>query len=82
VIYWLGMIDWGLLVGIGGVGYGIWSDLNRRRERDWVHMALVNLKPSIQGGNAERVIKAIDQKEDRPETSTPKAVANPPRIRA
>lgn len=38
----------GLTVGILGVVYGIWSDLKRRRDREWIHMALVNLKPSVE----------------------------------
>ena len=35
----------GLTVGIIGVGYGIWSDIKRRSDREWIHVALVNLKP-------------------------------------
>src|SRR6516162_2394326 len=56
------MVDWGLVVGIVGVGDGVWSDVKRRGERAWVHMALANLKPSIQGGNSEAVITAINNK--------------------
>jgi hypothetical protein len=58
------MTDWvgiaGLVVGIGGTGYAVWSDVKRRGERHWVHVALVNLKPSIQGPNRADVIRAID----------------------
>ena len=58
------MTDWvgiaGLVVGIAGTGYAVWSDVKRRGERHWVHMALVNLKPSIQGPNRDHVIDAID----------------------
>lgn len=58
------MVDWtgtvGLVVGIIGVGYGVWSDLKRRSDRKWVHMGLANLKPGIQGDNRNEVITAID----------------------
>jgi hypothetical protein len=37
-----------LIVGLIGVGYGIWSDLKRRSDRDWIHMSLVNLKASVE----------------------------------
>jgi hypothetical protein len=58
------MIDWvgiaGLIVGILGVAYAVWSDVTRKGQRDWVHMALANLKPSIQQPNKEAVLEAIN----------------------
>ncbi len=58
------MVDWlsigGLVVGIVGAGYGIWSDRRRRSDRQWVHMGLANLKPAIRGDNRAEVIAAIN----------------------
>jgi Flp pilus assembly protein protease CpaA len=42
------------------LGYAIYSDIKRRSVREWIHMALVNLKPSIQGPNQGAVILAIN----------------------
>ena len=50
----------GLTVGIIGVGYGIWSDIKRRSDREWIHVALVNLKPSIDGPKASETIASIN----------------------
>ncbi len=55
------MINWvSLIVGIVGVAYGVWSDVKRKSQREWVHMALGNLKPAIQGPNKGEVIAAIN----------------------
>ena len=56
--HWVGIA--GLVVGIAGTGYAVWSDVKRRGERHWVHMALANLKPSIQGNNRQEVLNAIN----------------------
>ena len=45
-----------LAVGVIGIVFGIRTEVKRRREREWVHMAL---KPSIQGSNQAAVIAAI-----------------------
>jgi hypothetical protein len=55
---WIGVA--GLVVGIVGVAYAVGSDVKRRSQRQWVHMALVNLKPSIQGTNRDDVLAAIN----------------------
>jgi hypothetical protein len=55
---WIGIA--GLVIGIAGVAYAIWSDVTRRSQRHWIHMALANLKPSIQGHNRQDVINAIN----------------------
>jgi hypothetical protein len=55
---WIGIS--GLVVGIVGVALAVWSDVTRRSQRHWVHMALVNLKPSIQGPNRDDVLAAIN----------------------
>ena len=56
-----------LAVGIIGIVVAIWSEVKRRRseakrrqEREWIHMSLVSLKPSIQGPNQTAVIAAIN----------------------
>lgn len=49
-----------LIVGILGIVYGVWSDVKRKRQRDWVHMALANLKPGIQQPNRDEVLAAIN----------------------
>jgi hypothetical protein len=49
-----------LAVGLLGFGFGLWSEVKRKGEREWVQMALVNLKPSIQGSNRPQVIAAIN----------------------
>jgi hypothetical protein len=49
-----------LVVGLLGFGFGVWSEVKRKGEREWIHMALVNLKPSIQGSNKPGVIAAIN----------------------
>ena len=50
----------GTAVTVISLGYAIYSDIKRRSEREWIHMALVNLKPSIQGPNQGAVIVAIN----------------------
>jgi hypothetical protein len=50
----------GWLVGIFGLGYGFHSEYKRKNDRDWVHMALANRKPSIQGPNKDDVTAAIN----------------------
>ena len=55
---WIGIT--GLIGGIVGVAYAVGSDVARRSQRHWVHMALVNLKPSIQGPNRADVLAAIN----------------------
>jgi hypothetical protein len=50
----------GLIVGIIGIIYAVISDVKCRSQREWVHMALVNLKPSIRGDNEVRVVAAIN----------------------
>jgi hypothetical protein len=55
---WVGI--GGLVVAILGVVYAFWSDRKRKSERKWVHLALVNLKPAIQGSNKNEVIDAIN----------------------
>lgn len=56
--------DWvsvaGLVVGVAGVGYGVWSDAKRKSVERWVHAALVMLKPGIGGENRNDVIAAIN----------------------
>jgi hypothetical protein len=55
---WIGVI--GLAVGGVSLAYAVVSDIRRRSQREWVHMALVNLKPSIRGENKSDVVRAID----------------------
>jgi hypothetical protein len=50
----------GTVVTVVSVGYAIYSDIKRRSERDWIHMALVNLKPGIEEENRNEVITAIN----------------------
>jgi hypothetical protein len=50
----------GTAVTVLGFLYGLYQDYRRRSEREWIHMALVNLKPSIQGPNQGAVIVAIN----------------------
>jgi hypothetical protein len=58
------MVDWvgvaGRAVGVVGTGYGIGSDVKQKGVQQWVHMALVNLKPGIQGENRDGVLAAIN----------------------
>jgi hypothetical protein len=56
----MGWTIFGTAVTVVGVLYGLYSDWRRRSERDWVHAALVLLKPSIQGPNQGAVIIAIN----------------------
>jgi hypothetical protein len=49
-----------LAVGLLGLGFGFWSEFKRKSEREQIHVALVNLKPSIQGPNAGKILAAID----------------------
>jgi len=49
-----------LVVGIIGLSFALWSFFKSRSEREWVHTALVNLKPAIQGENKAQVITAIN----------------------
>jgi hypothetical protein len=49
-----------LILAIAGVVYGTWSDLKRRSEREFIHMALVNLKASIQKLQSPGDIAAIN----------------------
>jgi hypothetical protein len=56
-----------LAVGLGGFAFGIWSEMKRKSdetkrktERQWIHVALVNLKPSIEGPNASKILGAIN----------------------
>ena len=55
---WVGVGS--LIVGFVSFVYAVISDEKRRSQRHWVHMSLVNLKPSIQGPNKDEVIKAIN----------------------
>jgi hypothetical protein len=50
----------GLVIGILGVAYAVWSDVKRRDQREWIHMALANLKPGIGGPNQKDVLGAIN----------------------
>ena len=47
-------------VGFLGIGFAVWSEVKRKGEREWVHMALVNLKPSIDGPRAPEILAAIN----------------------
>jgi hypothetical protein len=38
----------------------MWSDAKRRAVERWVHMALVNLKPGIQGENRLEMLASIN----------------------
>ena len=49
-----------LTVGLLGIAFAVWSEVKRKGEREWVHMALVNLKPSIAGPKAPEVLAAIN----------------------
>jgi hypothetical protein len=49
-----------ITVGVAGICYALWSDRKRRTERNWIHVALVNLKPSIDGPRAPEILKAIN----------------------
>jgi hypothetical protein len=40
-----------LVVGVAGIGYGVFSDVKPKGRCEWVHMALANRKPAIQGTN-------------------------------
>jgi hypothetical protein len=56
---WIGIS--GLIAGIAGVAYAVGSDVARRSQRHWVHMAIVNLKPSIQGcPNRNEILASIN----------------------
>jgi hypothetical protein len=50
----------GNAVTVVGAGYGLFQDWRRRTKREWIYMAIVNLKLSIQGENRDGVIKVID----------------------
>jgi hypothetical protein len=54
------LLTFGHGVTVLSLGYAVYSDWRRRSERDWVHAALVLLKPSIQGPNQGAVIIAIN----------------------
>jgi hypothetical protein len=49
-----------LLVGAVGLVYGFRSESKRSTEREWIHVALVNIKPAIQGENQAGAIAAIN----------------------
>jgi hypothetical protein len=55
---WLCVVE--VIVGLTGFGYALYSNAKNRTEREWVHTALINLKPGIQGENRSEVIKSID----------------------
>jgi hypothetical protein len=55
---WLGIS--GLVVGIIALVYAVKTHHKFKRERDLLHLALVNLKPSIQGPNRDDVVAAIN----------------------
>lgn len=55
---WIGIA--GLIVGILGIAYAVRSEVKRKGERKWIHMALANLKPGIQQPNRDEVITAIN----------------------
>lgn len=50
----------GLLVGVIGVVIAAKTHQKFKKERDWLHVALVNLKPSIQGPNRDQILAAIN----------------------
>lgn len=56
----------GLTLGILGIAYAVWSDQKRKQseqkraqEREWVHMGLANLKPSIQQPDKEELLARL-----------------------
>jgi len=50
----------GTVVTVVSLCYALYSDIHRKVERDWIHMALVNLKPGIQGENRNEIVTAIN----------------------
>jgi len=36
------------------------DEAKRKTERQWIHVALVNLKPSIEGPNAPKILASIN----------------------
>jgi len=56
----MGLTIFATAVTVVGFLYGLYSDWRRRTEREWIHAALVLLKPSIQGPNQAAVIAAIN----------------------
>lgn len=54
-------MDWiGWAIGMIAIGYAVWTDYRSRTERRRLHSFLKGLKPGVEAGNADGVIRAIN----------------------
>jgi len=55
----------GWIIGAAGLGYGLWSDYNSRKEKQRLHSFLKALKTGVEANNTNGVLKAINDEMER-----------------